>query len=135
MNTEFVRRELIARKYRLSTSVSQQQLEQMGIDVAADWLMGQLAVSLEMELYGEKSGTGEFEESMDFPRTWWQHLKKDFAPHWFLARWPVKTNTWKLQVKADRWRVYPNIEKPLPVSGWGKSVQIVDPVFIESVWE
>lgn len=25
------------------------------------------------------------------PATWWQHLKQDHFPHWFIRRWPVRT--------------------------------------------
>lgn len=36
--------------------------------------------------------------TMDFPRSWWQHLKRDHFPAWWKRRWPVKTK----QISASR---------------------------------
>jgi hypothetical protein len=27
---------------------------------------------------------------ISYPETWWEHVKHDLAPAWFLRRWPVK---------------------------------------------
>lgn len=130
----FIRRRLEARKFMLRQVISQQQIDHMDIDVATDWLMGQFAVTLRTELYGEQLARATAEEHLEFPVTWWQHLKHDYAPDWFLARWPVKTKTWSLTVTANKWRIYPYIEKPLPVQDWGRSVEVVDPQ-TWSTWE
>lgn len=125
-SADFIRRRLHARKFMLRQVVSQQQIDHTHVDVATDWLMGQFAATLHTKLYGEQLARATAEEHVAFPTTWWQHLKRDHAPDWFLARWPVKTKTWSLTVTADKWRIYPNIEKPLPVSDWGRSVEVVD---------
>lgn len=130
----FIRRQLEARKFMLRQVISQQQIDQTHVDVAADWLMGKFTATLHTEFYGERLGRATAEEHVAFPTTWWQHFKFDHAPDWFLARWPVKTKTWSLTVTANKWRIYPNIEKPLPVADWGRSVEVIDPSSWSS-WE
>lgn len=126
-STELLIRTLEARKYTLRQVLSQQVLDHLGIDVATDHLYDQIAVTLAMTMYGERAAKAEAEETMAFPTTWWQHLKLQYAPEWFKARWPVKTDTWRLKVVADQWRMYANMDQPLPEAQWGKPFQTIDP--------
>lgn len=42
------------------------------------------------------------------PADWWQAVKEEFAPEWFLERWPVEYNKTVVEVRA----VYPKMALP-----------------------
>lgn len=41
-------------------------------------------------LDGHKSDVRVERRSVEYPASWWDYLKQDYAPTWFLRRWPVK---------------------------------------------
>jgi hypothetical protein len=47
-------------------------------------------------------------DEMEFPANAWEHVKQDYAPKWFLARWPVKMRTEKFRVSVHHHFVCPH---------------------------
>jgi hypothetical protein len=129
-----IERMIEARKFRLVSRVSAGTLEAAGIQVTVDRIMDNFAASIELNLYGEKVGQAYGSESMAFPTSWWQHLKRDYAPQWFLHRWPVKTTTWTLNAKADMYDMYPQANIPLNPADYGRPVRVAMPPTFESGW-
>ena len=48
-------------------------------------------------------------ESFDFPATPWDFWKQEYAPKWFLDRWPVKYNTQVVTKNIHQHYVCPHI--------------------------
>jgi hypothetical protein len=51
---------------------------------------------------------------VEWPATWWQHVKQRFAPRWALRRWPVRMDRQEIQVYKS---VCPHIGamRPAPI--------------------
>lgn len=62
--------------------------------------------------------------SIEYPATWWQHLKQDHAPAWFTRRWPVKLARRAGQVSFARYDTYPLANIPLPPDEFGYPVRV-----------
>jgi hypothetical protein len=58
------------------------------------------------------------------PASWWQMLKKQYAPKWFKQRYPVKTlrKSLKRVVKLTRWGTLPQANISLPKKTFGPVV-------------
>ena len=54
------------------------------------------------------------------PSNWWQMLKRDHFPQWWLLRWPVKTKKKKCYTKftIDFQEYWPAIDIPDEALGW-----------------
>ena len=65
-----------AEKIRLRTSarMSPEMLEDMGVKAAADWMTGDLMLSIEARMLGREVRE-EAVDHVDVPRSWWDHLK------------------------------------------------------------
>jgi hypothetical protein len=62
--------------------------------------------------------------SIEYPATWWQHLKQDHAPAWFTRRWPVRMTRRVAEVNFTRYDTYPMADVPLPPDDFGYPVVI-----------
>lgn len=62
--------------------------------------------------------------SVEYPASWWQHLKADHAPAWFTRRWPVKMTKRVGQVNFKRYDTYPLANVPLPPNEFGYPVRV-----------
>jgi hypothetical protein len=76
------------------------------------------------------------------PASWWQHLKQDHFPAWYLSRWPVEyrdrvvsyslddhvvaegTVRFSDEVIIERSLTYPDPKLHLPDSSWGRAVYV-----------
>lgn len=76
----------------LKTEISNQLLEHFGepakvaVNLLANFVRDVVTVEVLQHVWGEDVGTLEIET----PRNWWEMLKRDHAPAWFLRRFPVK---------------------------------------------
>lgn len=80
---EVVSRTLRRERFASRTAINLSLLE---VDTLIEPLTDELIVRLNAHIYGEEMGTHTFQT----PTTWWDHLKQDHAPGWFLKRYPVK---------------------------------------------
>lgn len=62
--------------------------------------------------------------SIEYPASWWQHLKQDHAPAWFKKRWPVRFSSRSAQVNFSRYDTYPLADVPLPPNEFGYPVRV-----------
>lgn len=65
---------------------------------------------------------------VEIPRNWAQHLKMQYAPAWFLRKWPVQTKKVELRLTCVPSVVYPS----LPAQ-YGKTAKIF--VVKEGSWK
>lgn len=72
----------------------------------ADWLSRYLLLKIRGAVWSEKVDSVEFRK----PTTWWQMFKEQYAPDWFLERWPVVCEALKLDVRVK----YPDFRPSLP---------------------
>jgi len=85
------------------------------LDVQQD-IEGIMRAKIVAALWCEKVGEEEHLVEFIFPKDWWQHLKRDHAPEWFIKRWPVKyKDSYKLVV--THWAGYPELPLYLPNTG------------------
>lgn len=61
-----------------------------------DYISDSLFTSITLFVAAEKLK----EVSIKTPKTSWEHLKQDYAPKWFLKRFPVKHTTHKYSAKV-----------------------------------
>lgn len=93
------------------------------------WMMAEDVSPVEEELNLFKPMTFEFGVKTSTPASWWQMLKRDYAPTWFKKKWPVKyqdeshkrkVQTWvreKLKIKFKVKAVYPKLPEIYPECG------------------
>jgi len=67
------------------------------IDVE-DHAINCIVSSFRLHLLGQERTT-EYEVKFDYPATTWDMFKQDYAPKWFLAKYPVKYDTTKKKVE------------------------------------
>jgi len=58
-----------------------------------------IKVRLKQDIYGKQGPRWTYR----YPRNWWQMLKEQYAPDWFLQRWPVI----KTEIVFDLKLLYP----------------------------
>lgn len=80
-------------RFMLAQRVTAGYMERIKVDVDMDWLLGDMVIRFEKELLGEIVGTQEHTVMVDVPSSWWQHLKEDHFPQWYVRRWPVLHKT------------------------------------------
>ena len=68
------------------------------------------------------SETQEF--YIEYPASWWQHLKQDRAPAWLTKRWPVRMSRRVGSVNFSRYDTYPLAHVPLPPNEFGYPVRV-----------
>lgn len=61
-----------------------------------DYITGRLEYQINAYIFSEKMGA----HTVRVPENWWEHLKKDHAPAWFLKRWPIKWHETELEAFA-----------------------------------
>lgn len=81
-----------------------------------------------MELSASLLGAQVLSENQEFfieyPASWWQHLKQDHAPAWFTKRWPVKTGKRTGVVNFTRYDTYPLANIPFTPDEFGYPVRV-----------
>jgi len=104
--TEFTEEEIILEKFRVSCwRCVGRQLIDAQIDLAVDEVTRDLSVKINGYIWAEKIKEVLFKR----PTSWWQMLKEEKAPAWFLRRWPVQYDTVTIDVLAT----YPNLRPSL----------------------
>ena len=62
-------------------------LKPLNLDVLLDDMSRNLVMTLSKAIFTKTERVDSFEH---YPKTWWEHFKKDHMPKWFLAKFPVK---------------------------------------------
>lgn len=76
------------------------RIDYLGTQIVADWK------ELAHKIHEDKETAYWYKK---FPATWWQMLKKDKAPKWFVQRYPVQYRQYKSRrtVTFTRYATYP----------------------------
>ena len=79
-------------KENFMTVLTREQLEQCQINLEYD---------MQRAFYGLRINQDHY-ITVDVPATWWQQLKQEKAPAWYLKRYPVKTKKVKHTLTVAR---------------------------------
>jgi len=104
-NTEEVILERI--KFGFSQLITEELLADMGqvkLTSYKDFITNSIVINAKMLLLGKTTK----EVSVSYPATWWDAVKKRFAPKWFTDKYPINYTTVRLTAKE----VYPLIAFP-----------------------
>ncbi|MDF0504860.1 hypothetical protein POK33_29425 [Burkholderia cenocepacia] len=75
------------------------------LEIDRDIIRNQLVMVLKREVYADKIGV----ETITGPANWWEMLKQERAPKWFLKKYPVKT---KVLAEVDGEAMFPDYVPP-----------------------
>lgn len=106
-------------KYMMGQSVNRRVWEDVKVATSVDWLAGDLLLRFEKIMLAEEVLSSEVDVPVPVPKTWWQHLKRDHFPGWYLDRWPVRlTDRW-IHIDLAALAVFPeaNIKTPPSMRG------------------
>ena len=73
------------------------------VDKAAAMILNRVVVKVHGYVWGKES---VHQSTVHYPKTWWQHFKKTFAPMWALRRWPVQHES----ISVDCTAIYPTLK-------------------------
>lgn len=86
-------------RYDVNYSIPQEMLERAELrfcyDYLADALVYQLSVFMAKAEQSKTEENYEVTTTYSVPLTWWDHVKQEFAPTWFLKKYPVKLFTFQ----------------------------------------
>ncbi len=88
-------------------------LSQLGISSYADSVSRQIIHNLRTYVLSEKTKEEEVTHRFRYPANWWEHLKYDKAPQWFLKKFPVKWKYEKMTTKVKHYQCVPMFSKVL----------------------
>ena len=84
-------------------------------------LMGTV-MKLRASVLAHKTVEKEFKVEFQTPRNWWELLKEDHAPMWFLKRFPTKfMSVWRTSV-FEEYDTYPRARIDLPKEKFGQPI-------------
>lgn len=69
----------------------------------------QLDAFIAAKTHTDKRTSTRVVERITIPLTWWDHLKLQHAPAWFLSRWPARTRTIEVTVVKETTTTTQNI--------------------------
>lgn len=72
-----------------------------------DPLCRSMITTLEADVLAHKVDQQQVKRHVSVPESWWQHLKQDHAPAWFLKRRPVKNERQEVVVTVKKWATFP----------------------------
>jgi hypothetical protein len=117
--------------HQLRTKIQQMAPAKLGSFTSASMQLEVVkkdAWSMLMELSASLLGAQVLSENQEFfieyPATWWQHLKQDHAPAWFTRRWPVKMAKRVGMVNFTRYDAYPLASVPFTPDEFGYPVRV-----------
>ena len=117
--------------HQLQTKVAQMAPQELGSYTAGSMKLEAvkrdawgMLMELRAKLLGAQVLSENQEFSIEYPATWWQHLKDEHAPAWFRRRWPVKMTRRVGVVNFSRYDTYPLADVPLPPDEFGHPVRV-----------
>ena len=98
-------------KVGISYALGKDIIDSMQFDEYNDALTNNIIHRLEFEVLSNKIVDDKYTFQLEFkyPATWFQYLKQDKFPKWFIKKYPVryKTETRKKSAKFSRYAIYP----------------------------
>lgn len=108
---ETERRTLALREYASSLKLGRTLVDSLNFDNQEDFLTKELVSRLSVSVLSDHIVDDTYKARYRYSvyASWWQHLKADHAPKWFVKRFPVvKTQkSGYVTVKFDRYAEYP----------------------------
>lgn len=84
------------------------------VDAALDAWSDRIIVSVQGYIWQEKLEDLTVPVSFRVPTTWWQMLKRDYAPAWFIDRFPVRMKTVTKKVRYKTYGKFPEYRYVAP---------------------
>lgn len=82
----------------------------------------ELLARIEAEVLAEHVESRTQYAKLFVPSSWWQRLKMDHFPGWFVRKWPVKRTPWQAKVQFKRFMHYPDAKIALPEERFGRPI-------------
>lgn len=89
-------------------------LEEMDLRSIRDHMTDSIIFALRTSVMAETLSDREKEVVFEYPSSWWQWLKKDKFPQWFLKRFPVQYTKTSEKVRFEEIALYPNLALAMP---------------------
>jgi hypothetical protein len=99
--------------YKLRTTVGVLQLQSLlpySVDTILDDITRDMVITFSKSIFTK---TEKVETVEIYPKTWWDHFKSDYAPSWFLRKFPAEYINIPKQVTVNTPCVH--IQHPNPV--------------------
>jgi hypothetical protein len=87
-------------------------IEHLTLDIFCDQIVRELVCTLNAKVYAETLGAVIVPHEIDLPLNAWHMFKRDYAPHWFKKRFPVKFITKQIDVPVRFEVAYPDYVSP-----------------------
>lgn len=94
--------------------ISGEALHNLTLSKVEDDMSMHLWLKLRTEILAEKLQETTKVMIIEVPTSWWQMLKRDVFPKWFIALYPVKNRTIKDTVTFTRFAKFPTINRVFP---------------------
>lgn len=86
----------------------------ISLDQQWDMISNRMLMNIRTEIWAEVLGEETHEFKISYPSSWWQMFKKQYAPDWFIKRFPIETTTMKKEVEFKKYAKYPKLAKAMP---------------------
>jgi len=112
--TEYIetqKRILAMREYAMAIQIGRTSAESLNFERSEDFITKQLIERLSVDVLSDHIVDDSYKARYRYTvySSWWQHLKHDHAPRWFIKRFPVvkERKSGYVNVKFDRYAEYP----------------------------
>lgn len=95
-------------------SLGDHAIDKMDLRVLRDDMTDSILFALRTEVMTERLSDREKTIIFEYPATWWEHLKKEMAPRWFLKRYPVKFSKYTQKIRFEEIALYPMLPAIIP---------------------
>ena len=113
MSTNREKIELEKIKFGIRHMVSESLLNDLVLELHDDVVSENIIWQLTGYVLGNKIHTESFDRTVKtYPATMWEELKEDFAPEWFLKRYPVRYHREITKKVTNHYHVCPHLDYP-----------------------
>ena len=100
-------------KKKISTMVGAFTLESIDVDVIAENISMGFIAKFEAEVLSQEA-IEYYEFEFDIPANWWEQLKNELMPKWFLRIFPVKYRKVTQTKRFKHMAFFPDVKKIFP---------------------
>jgi len=74
--------------------------------ISVEQTVQELMIRLRHEIYGQHNYQ-KYKVYVDVPANWWEALKYERLPGWWILRWPIKWQTVEREITFDHKKLFP----------------------------
>lgn len=114
IDTGMYREDLTLQKLPLQNRMVMQGVNLTEFRITPNVLRGQMIAQLYAYVMATEAQVLNVTFTEEVPADWWQQLKQERAPTWFLRRWPVKMRTREVLRKVKAQAIFPHFNRAWP---------------------